>query len=87
MSSWLFNSTDSSQGADRKNEQYWDDVIRTYNETTFFPGKEIVSKPRTGGTRLIDGLTVSMMLGLRLKEFSVVDTMSKCGLRRLMSST
>jgi hypothetical protein len=34
MSSWLFNSTDSSQGADRKNEQYWDDVIRTYNETT-----------------------------------------------------
>jgi hypothetical protein len=25
---------DSSQGADRKNEHYWDDVIRTYNETT-----------------------------------------------------
>jgi hypothetical protein len=50
-------------------------------------GKEILSKPRTGGTRLIDGPTFSMMLGLRLKEFLVVDTMSKCGLRRLMSST
>ncbi|CAN6201228.1 unnamed protein product [Urochloa humidicola] len=34
MSSWLLNSTDSSQGADRKNEHYWDDVIATYNETT-----------------------------------------------------
>jgi hypothetical protein len=50
-------------------------------------GKETLSKPRTGGTKLIDGLTCSMMLGLRLKEFSLVDTMSKCGLRRLMSST
>jgi hypothetical protein len=49
--------------------------------------KEILSKPRTGGTRLIDGLIFSIMLGLRLKEFSVVDTMSKCGLRRLIPST
>nr|XP_034570417.1 uncharacterized protein LOC117835154 [Setaria viridis]TKV91614.1 hypothetical protein SEVIR_9G108266v2 [Setaria viridis] len=31
MSSWLLNLTDSSQGADRKNEQYWVDVIDTYN--------------------------------------------------------
>ena len=34
MSSWLFNSTDPSIGADRKNEQYWTDVEATYNETT-----------------------------------------------------
>nr|CAB3452408.1 unnamed protein product [Digitaria exilis] len=34
MSSWLLNSTDSSCGADRKNEQYWTDVEVTYNETT-----------------------------------------------------
>ncbi|RCV26482.1 hypothetical protein SETIT_5G248900v2 [Setaria italica] len=34
MSSWLHNSTDSSIGADRKNEQYWYDVADTYNETT-----------------------------------------------------
>ncbi|CAL5036944.1 unnamed protein product [Urochloa decumbens] len=34
MSSWLLNSTDSSCGADRKNEQYWSDVEVTYNETT-----------------------------------------------------
>ncbi|CAN6238539.1 unnamed protein product [Urochloa humidicola] len=34
MSSWLLNSTDSSVGADRKNEQYWYDVADTYNETT-----------------------------------------------------
>ncbi|KAF8719792.1 hypothetical protein HU200_024549 [Digitaria exilis] len=34
MSSWLLNSTDSSMGADRKNEQYWTDVEVTYNETT-----------------------------------------------------
>ncbi|RCV34254.1 hypothetical protein SETIT_7G146500v2 [Setaria italica] len=33
MSSWLHNSTDSSIGADRKNEQYWY-VVDTYNETT-----------------------------------------------------
>ncbi|CAL4898559.1 unnamed protein product [Urochloa decumbens] len=34
MSSWLLNSTDSTCGADRKNEQYWTDVEVTYNETT-----------------------------------------------------
>jgi hypothetical protein len=34
MSSWLHNSTDSSIGADRKNERYWYDVVDTYNETT-----------------------------------------------------
>ncbi|CAO2187489.1 unnamed protein product [Urochloa humidicola] len=34
MSSWLLNSTDSSVGADRTNEQYWYDVVDTYNETT-----------------------------------------------------
>ncbi|RLN07605.1 uncharacterized protein C2845_PM11G04290 [Panicum miliaceum] len=34
MSSWLLNSTDPTVGADRKNEQYWDAVIETYNETT-----------------------------------------------------
>ncbi|TVU48737.1 hypothetical protein EJB05_00008, partial [Eragrostis curvula] len=34
MSSWLINSTDSTCGADRKNEQYWADVEVTYNETT-----------------------------------------------------
>jgi hypothetical protein len=34
MSSWLLNSTDSSQGANRKNEHYWVDVVETYNETT-----------------------------------------------------
>ncbi|CAN6363767.1 unnamed protein product [Urochloa humidicola] len=33
MSSWLLNSTDSSCGADRRNEQYWTDVEATYNET------------------------------------------------------
>ncbi|CAO2041859.1 unnamed protein product [Urochloa humidicola] len=33
MSSWLLNSTDSSCGADRRNEQYWVDVEVTYNET------------------------------------------------------
>ncbi|KAF0929092.1 hypothetical protein E2562_015202 [Oryza meyeriana var. granulata] len=33
MSSWLYNSTDPSIGADRKNEQYWNDVVETYNET------------------------------------------------------
>lgn len=34
MSSWLLNSTDPSIGADRRNEQYWGDVIETYNQTT-----------------------------------------------------
>nr|CAB3483948.1 unnamed protein product [Digitaria exilis] len=34
MSSWLHNSTDPTIGADRKNEQYWNDVVGTYNETT-----------------------------------------------------
>jgi len=34
MSSWLLNSTDSTIGADRKNDQYWSDVDATYNETT-----------------------------------------------------
>ncbi|XP_025808074.1 uncharacterized protein LOC112886393 [Panicum hallii] len=34
MSSCLHNSTDPSIGADRKNEQYWNDVADTYNETT-----------------------------------------------------
>ncbi|XP_052137379.1 glutathione S-transferase T3-like [Oryza glaberrima] len=34
MSSWLLNSTDSTVGANRKNEQYWTDVEATYNETT-----------------------------------------------------
>jgi hypothetical protein len=34
MSAWLHNSTDSSIGADRKNDQYWYDVADTYNETT-----------------------------------------------------
>jgi hypothetical protein len=34
MSAWLHNSTDSSIGADRKNDQYWYDVAETYNETT-----------------------------------------------------
>ena len=34
MSSWLLNSTDSTIGADRKNDQYWSDVEATYNETT-----------------------------------------------------
>ncbi|CAO2185468.1 unnamed protein product [Urochloa humidicola] len=33
MSSWLLNSTDSSCGADRRNEQYWVDVEVTCNET------------------------------------------------------
>ncbi|CAN6337441.1 unnamed protein product [Urochloa humidicola] len=37
MSSWLLNSTDSSVGADRKNESYWTDVEATYNETTPSP--------------------------------------------------
>ncbi|KAF8672325.1 hypothetical protein HU200_049525 [Digitaria exilis] len=30
----LLNSTDSTMGADRKNDQYWSDVEVTYNETT-----------------------------------------------------
>nr|CAB3454169.1 unnamed protein product [Digitaria exilis] len=34
MSSWLHNSTDPTMGADRKNEQYWYDVVETYNEST-----------------------------------------------------
>ena len=34
MSTCLLNSTDSTIGADRKNEQYWADVEATYNETT-----------------------------------------------------
>ena len=34
MSSWLLNSTNSTIGADRKNEQYWADVEAMYNETT-----------------------------------------------------
>lgn len=34
MSAWLENSTDSSNGADKKNEQYWRDVIETYNIAT-----------------------------------------------------
>ncbi|KAF0931009.1 hypothetical protein E2562_038673 [Oryza meyeriana var. granulata] len=34
MSSWLYNSTDQSIDANRKNEQYWNDVVETYNETT-----------------------------------------------------
>ncbi|KAF8768598.1 hypothetical protein HU200_007146 [Digitaria exilis] len=34
MSFWLLNSTDSSCGANRKNEQYWTDVEVTYNKTT-----------------------------------------------------
>ena len=34
ISSWLLNSTDSTIGADRKNDQYWSDVEATYNETT-----------------------------------------------------
>nr|CAB3452548.1 unnamed protein product [Digitaria exilis] len=34
MSSWLLNSTDPSIGADKRNEQYWGDVIETYNQTT-----------------------------------------------------
>ncbi|RLN23232.1 hypothetical protein C2845_PM07G09640 [Panicum miliaceum] len=34
MSSWLLNSTDSTIGADRKNDQYWTDVEAMYNETT-----------------------------------------------------
>jgi hypothetical protein len=34
MSSWLLNSTDSTQGADRKNDHYWLAVIETYNQTT-----------------------------------------------------
>jgi len=34
MSSWLLNSTDSTVGADRKNDQYWTNVEATYNETT-----------------------------------------------------
>jgi len=34
MSTCLLNSTDSTIGADRKNEQYWADVEAMYNETT-----------------------------------------------------
>ncbi|CAN6210208.1 unnamed protein product [Urochloa humidicola] len=33
MSAWMLNSTDSSCGADRRNEQYWTDVEAMYNET------------------------------------------------------
>lgn len=34
MRSWINNSTDSTCGADRKNEQYWGDVTKEYNMTT-----------------------------------------------------
>jgi len=34
MSAWLKNSVDPITGTNRRNEQYWDDVARTYNETT-----------------------------------------------------
>jgi hypothetical protein len=34
MSSWLENSTDSSCGADRGGNQYWGDVVESYNKTT-----------------------------------------------------
>lgn len=34
MSAWLKNSTDPINGADRRNEQYWGDVVKTYNMTT-----------------------------------------------------
>lgn len=33
MSAWLKNSTDSSVGADRNNEHYWGDVVKSYNMT------------------------------------------------------
>jgi hypothetical protein len=33
MSAWLKNSTDSSVGADRNNEHYWGDVVKSYNRT------------------------------------------------------
>ena len=33
MSAWLKNSTDSSIGADRNNEHYWGDVVKSYNMT------------------------------------------------------
>ncbi|KAG8094932.1 hypothetical protein GUJ93_ZPchr0012g19058 [Zizania palustris] len=34
MSAWLKNSTDAATGADRKNDHYWGDVIKSYNMTT-----------------------------------------------------
>jgi hypothetical protein len=34
MSAWLKCSLDPIQGADKRNEQYWDQVGKTYNETT-----------------------------------------------------
>ena len=33
MSAWLKNSTDSSIKADRNNEHYWGDVVKSYNMT------------------------------------------------------
>ena len=33
MSAWLKNSTDLSVGADRNNEHYWGDVVKSYNMT------------------------------------------------------
>ena len=57
MSAWLKNSTDSSIKADRNNEHYWGDVVKSYNMTTRHVGKEIQSKPMIDGTRLIGGLT------------------------------
>ncbi|CAD6340724.1 unnamed protein product [Miscanthus lutarioriparius] len=34
MSSWIENSTESSCGADRGGNQYWGDVVESYNKTT-----------------------------------------------------
>jgi hypothetical protein len=34
MSAWLENSMDSIHGADKRNEQYWGDVVKKYNMTT-----------------------------------------------------
>jgi len=34
MNAWLKNSVDSISGNQKRNEQYWGDVARTYNVTT-----------------------------------------------------
>jgi hypothetical protein len=83
----LLNSTDSSQGADRKNEQYWEDVVRTYNETTPGNRKRNLKQAKDRWHKINRWTDLFNDACIKAKKNSLVNTMSKCGLRRLMSST
>ncbi|EEC75302.1 hypothetical protein OsI_11660 [Oryza sativa Indica Group] len=96
MSSWLLNSTDSTVGVDRKNDQYWTDVEATYNETTPSHRRRNAKQIKDRFHKVLEKIACyvtvrgekAMQLlesGLKVKEYELVSVLLCFGIQEHMN--